>query len=388
MKKISIVLIFLISVLSLTAGGQSLQKIEEIINACPISKLAKISVSVRDISSEKVVYSRDDKLLLHPASTLKAFTVPYVLNKLGKDYKLTTAFYTSPSNKTLYIKLSGDPLLKSADLNNAIRNLNLNRLESIVVDDKIIDNKDWGVGWMWDDNINPYMPKYSAYNINHNLSAKGIPVENPKQNFVNILKYTLKNNNILFKGSVKSGSISSNSMLKYKIERNLLEVLKIINQNSDNLAAETLLKIASRDKDFPVGTTERGISQLTDYYKNLGINNSDIVIVDASGVSHNDLLQTDWMSLALAKIYKTPYSSIYLSTLSTPGKGTLTRRFLDFPCQIWAKTGTLSAISGIIGYIKTDSGKIYSFAILIQNYVDVSEAKKLEDEIVSYIRRL
>lgn len=388
MKKIFVLLILLF-VFGMSAGSQNSCRIDDIINSCPISKTATVSVSVREVNSEKVIYSRDDKLLLHPASTLKAFSVPYILNKLGKDYKLTTSFYTS--GNTLYIKLSGDPLLKTSDLNHVFKKLKagkIGKINSVVIDDKIIDNTNWGVGWMWDDDKNPYMPKYSAYNINRNLSGKGVPVNDPKQNFIRILKYCLKNNGISFNGKVKSGNIPTACVLQYKIVRNLPEILKIINRKSDNLAAETLLKIASRNGNNSTGTTKRGVSELIDYYEQLGVKNSGQVIVDASGVSHNNLVQTNWMTSALAKVYKQPYGKLYSDTLSTPGNGTLRNRLTRLSGKLNAKTGTLSAISGIVGYIKTGSDKIYSFAILIQNHVDTSESKELEDKIIKEIIKL
>ena len=77
--------------------------------------------------------------------------------------------------------------------------------------------------------------------------------------------------------------------------------------------------------------------------------------------------------------------------MATPGVGTLKNRLLDYKDtnQIYAKTGTLSGISGICGYIKANNETTYAFSILIQNYTqDSSEAKALEDEIIKTIAEL
>ena len=387
MKKMFIALLIFFF-FSLNAGCKNYESIDRVINSSSISRTAVVSVSVRDVNTGQVVYSRDEKLLLHPASTLKAFTVPYVYEKLGKDYKLDTSFYVLGS--TLYIDLSGDPLLSGKNLDIALKNLkarNINKISSVVINDKIMDEINWGVGWMWDDDKNPYMPKYSAYNIDHNLSYNGVPVTDPKANFINILKCKFKTSGITFNGGIRSDFIPADALLQYKLTHNLPDVLKIINKKSDNLAAETVLKLASRDKYNLTGSTKRGVKELIYFYEQMGLKNSDIIIVDASGVSHNDLVQTDWMSLVLTKIYKKPYAGFYISTLPSPGNGTLSHRLLEYPFNIWAKTGTLSAISGITGYIKTQSGSTYSFAILIQNCPDTNEAKKLEDKIIEEIIR-
>ena len=390
MKKILILLIPILFI-AMSAISTDSRSIEDVINSDPISETAVVSVSVKETGSGNVLYARDDKFLLHPASVMKAFSMPYILNKLGKDYKLTTSFYTSPSGKTLYIKLSGDPLFKTGDLSAAVKRLkadNINRIECVIIDDKIIDEVNWGVGWMHDDDENPYMPKYSAYNINRNISYKGIPVKDPKQNFIGILKYLFKQNAITFNGAVKSGNIPSQSVLRYKVNRDLPEVLNIIGHKSDNLAAETLLKIASRDANNLTGSTKQGISELKTYYEQLGINSEGMIIVDASGVSHNNLISTDWMTSVLLKVNDMPYAEIYRQSLPSPGTGTLRNRLEEYSGRLYAKTGTLSAISGIAGYVKSDSGKVYAFALLIQNYEDTDKAKELEDKIIKGIMKL
>lgn len=41
--------------------------------------------------------------------------------------------------------------------------------KNIYIDSSIFDNVEWGEGWQWDDEMNPLMPKFSAYNIDENL---------------------------------------------------------------------------------------------------------------------------------------------------------------------------------------------------------------------------
>ena len=37
------------------------------------------------------------------------------------------------------------------------------------IDSRIFDSVEWGEGWQWDDDLNPLMPKFSAYNLDGNL---------------------------------------------------------------------------------------------------------------------------------------------------------------------------------------------------------------------------
>ena len=75
--------------------------------------------------------------------------------------------------------------------------------------------------------------------------------------------------------------------------------------------------------------------------------------------------------------------------MATPGVGTLKNRLLEQKGHVWAKTGTLSGISGLTGYVTSNNNENYVFSILIQNFPgDSSEAKALEDELVKAIVEL
>ena len=160
----------------------------------------------------------------------------------------------------------------------------------------------------------------------------------------------------------------------------------MIMENSNNMTAETLFKIAGGKYWNTTGTTYSGIQAFYDYYKNIGIDTENINIVDASGVSRYNLLYTDWMTEALCKINKKDKDYKYKERFNIPNRGTLENRLFELRDYLWAKTGTLANTSGITGYITTKRGNDYAFAILIQNTNKPSaEVKKLEDEILTTI---
>lgn len=386
MKKYFILIIAVFIFLSCSQSAFS-NNIDEIIQSSPLYQTSIVSVSVRDTKTGNVIYEKDSKLLLHPASTLKAFIAPFVLAKLGKDYKVTTSFYIADNN--LYIKLAGDPLLTTSELNKAISAIKLsgiNKFNSIIIDDSAVDKTEWGKGWMSDDENSIYIPKYSVYNINHNLiKAKNgnlFPTKNPEQNFNSILKNILILNNVKIT-SFSKGVVPDNAKVCTSISHSISEEIKEMLYKSDNLTAESLFKLAVQNKK---GSTLLAIKDLKLFYSNMGLPVNNIDIVDASGVSHYNLLQTDWMSLALSKLINTDIGYYYVNLLATPGVGTLNERFLNSNLHLSAKTGTLHGMSGLTGFVKGNSGNVYSFAILIQNYIGPSDnAKILEDNIVKSV---
>ena len=103
----------------------------------------------------------------------------------------------------------------------------------------------------------------------------------------------------------------------------------------------------------------------------------DIKIVDGSGVSKNNLVTADFMTDFLVSQDTTQ------NILQTAGEGTLSDRMLYFGKDLKAKTGTLSDVSALTGYITSKSGKTYAFDIMINDAKSkMSEKKMLEEYIL------
>lgn len=449
-----LITIFILSLLlsvicqPLSAQTTMKSKIDDIIKTNPLSNTSLIAVSVRDVSTGKLIYQRYGNYLLHTASTLKAFSTPLALEYLGKSNYLSTGVYKSGTGGDIYLKLSGDPVLTYKDLLKLMNDAKANGLSSIngdiIIDDSATDNIPWGTGWMWDDENNQLMPKYSSYNLDHNVITvtvspqgsnqppkvslspyypvkiinnalttkvhsikiercswkdpeaiyvsgtinqtvrKKIPVGIPSHYFISRFKESMSASGISFKGHIKTGLLPLNSLLIADIKHNVFDIASYTNRKSDNLAAETLLKLAGANYTGKEGSTENGLKAFKAFYTKIGAPIDRQEIVDGSGASHNDLVQPDWMTLALSKLYNYPH---YLNILVQPGKeGTLQNRLTCYANRLWAKTGTLSGISGITGYLKGNSGKTYACAILIQNYKGSSmPAKNLENQILQVI---
>ena len=72
-----------------------------------------------------------------------------------------------------------------------------------------------------------------------------------------------------------------------------------------------------------------------------------------------------------------------LNRMSKPGEGTLAERMLPLKEVLRAKTGTLSDISSIAGFVTSQKGKRYAFCIIINDPKSSnSEKKLLEDYLI------
>ncbi len=68
--------------------------------------------------------------------------------------------------------------------------------------------------------------------------------------------------------------------------------------------------------------------------------------------------------------------------MAVPGEGTLADRMLYFKNNLRAKTGTLTNISAIAGYLTAKSGKTYAFCIMVNDSKSKSADKKLFEEYI------
>ncbi|MBR2525008.1 D-alanyl-D-alanine carboxypeptidase, partial [bacterium] len=130
-----------------------------------------VSVSVKNIETNKTVKSLHPNVQISPASTQKILTYFASYKTLGEDYNFTTKLYKTKNND-YYLVLGADPYLTGNDLKVLLSNIKIKKnetLKNFYIDDSILDNNNWGEGWQWDDSLNNLMPKFGAYNIDRNL---------------------------------------------------------------------------------------------------------------------------------------------------------------------------------------------------------------------------
>jgi D-alanyl-D-alanine carboxypeptidase/D-alanyl-D-alanine-endopeptidase (penicillin-binding protein 4) len=165
----------------------------------------------------------------------------------------------------------------------------------------------------------------------------------------------------------------------------LVEGLRVINKDSQNLHAEMLL----REVGFVmrnVGSYEAGLEELENFLVEAGLNKREFEFVDASGLSRKDLVSPAGTVQLLTHMWKSPHRDDYLSTLPVAGEdGTLDWRFSRTTARgrIRAKTGTLGHVAALSGYATTEDGRNLAFSIYVNNFsVAGSYIRSLVDRMV------
>ena len=446
-KILTLIMVFMFTVNSSFAF--SLGKLDKYIKKSELNENAIVAISVKNLKDGSIVYEQNAKTLLHPASTLKIFTAYSSMHLLGSDYTFKTQLLKDDENN-LYIKLGADPLLTSSQLNLAFHKLKEDgntKFNNIYFDDSILDKKEFATGWMWDDDINPYTPKVSSYNLDGNIlkvdmlkmdngniltelksnypmsvisnidinnkkdyiemnrynwtnpevveiyasvvepKSLNVPISSMRRYFIHNIENAIDANSIKVSGSLYSSKLApENTQVLAEITNPIAPVFPLILQNSNNLMSETIFKLAGSKKYNATGTSFHAVNAFNEFYKKNGISTDKILVKDGSGVSRNNLVSVGWITDSLVKLNKEKDFESFKEKMAQPGDGTLSNRLFDLRGDALFKTGSLSNVSAISGFVKSQDGNDYVVAIIIQNFIEEQpKVKKFEDDIIKLI---
>lgn len=168
----------------------------------------------------------------------------------------------------------------------------------------------------------------------------------------------------------------------------LFEILKIINKVSQNLYAELVLREVGRFRRN-VGSRVAGLAELETFLREAGISREEYNFEDGSGLSRLNLVTPEAVVKLLAHMYLSADRDGWLETLPIGSEdGTLSHRFRGSALanKVFAKTGTLTHVSALAGYLETEPGSHLAFAVLVNNSgVPAAAARRFIDELVGLL---
>lgn len=196
-------------------------------------------------------------------------------------------------------------------------------------------------------------------------------IRNPLLYAQGLIKQELKKANIVLEGQILLGKNPTGAMLlatdtSKPISQLMADTLK----PSDNLYADSLfLHAAYKLNGSPVnwGEAEPIIKKFLQ--QQTGITLEKSILIDGSGLSRNDRVTAGQTVNLLRFLYnRFPLSYEYISALPISGRdGTLQRRFKkpDQQDLVRAKTGTMTGVISLSGYLYTANDHTLAFAIFI-----------------------
>lgn len=150
----------------------------------------------------------------------------------------------------------------------------------------------------------------------------------------------------------------------------LSETIRVVNKDSENLHAEMLLREVALH-EAGIATQEAAVQSLRSFLAEAGLRTNEFVLRDGSGLSRHDLLSPRGTVRLLEYMWNSADRETYLQSLPIAGHdGTLNWRFKRTPARgrIRAKTGSMSHVLALSGYVSSHDGRTLAFSIFANNF--------------------
>ncbi len=217
-------------------------------------------------------------------------------------------------------------------------------------------------------------------------------IEDPARYAGIVFKELLEQAGVKVGGPVLKGPVPPTDV---KVLEHLSPFLTESNLNlmktSDNLTAEVFVKMIGHIATSQTGSWPAGLTVVKTFLADsVGIDTTSLFLADGSGVSRYNYSSPDHLVQLLTYAYR-DYSinAEFLAALPTGGwDGTLRKRLRnqDVNRRIRAKTGTLSGVSCLSGYIFSKYQGPLAFSILMNGYVgEAKPYQQLQDQICTVL---
>ncbi len=369
-------------------------------------------LAVYDLQADKMVFNYNADKGFIPASNTKLLTYFTALQMLGDSIP---AMEYCIVNDSIYFTGTGDPtwFYGTFDHSKSIDLLTDSSMVLNYVERPMADRK-FGPGWSWDDYTYDYSVEKSSFPIYGNRvslykSAGDKKVEiHPKsmeilvnvRDTMEIDGYKADRREISndFELMFRSDSLEVETAVPFiysdELFINLLadtlnrsiqiaanfpdcrrrrtydtprdSVLTKILMDSDNFLSEQLLLVISST----LGDTLNSHRVIEFMVKNQFSDIADnITWVDGSGLSRYNLLTPTSVISVLKKIYLAqPREKIFTMLPESGYTGSLKRSFTHLKGKIHAKTGSMTGVYNLSGFLVTDSGKTLAFSFMNNNF--------------------
>jgi D-alanyl-D-alanine carboxypeptidase/D-alanyl-D-alanine-endopeptidase (penicillin-binding protein 4) len=171
----------------------------------------------------------------------------------------------------------------------------------------------------------------------------------------------------------------------------LADLVRAVNKESENLHAEMLLRLVGR-KVGGDGSEEKGHAAVVAMLDRLGVPHDGWRMTDGSGLARTDLVTPRGLASLLAAMDRHPAAAAFRASLPIAGRdGTLEKRMRGTAAEgkVAAKTGTLSLVNALAGYVTTRGGERLAFSFFVNNNAGRSrEAVKALDDAAAALAAL
>ena len=219
-----------------------------------------------------------------------------------------------------------------------------------------------------------------------------ITVENPVHYFAAVTRETFERAGIRVTGQtvLTSADARPEWRLVAKHTTPLSILVYVINKKSQNHYAEQVLKMIGAETRRE-GSWAAGNAEVKEWLTGkVGVPAAEVHPVDGSGMSRDNRASANAFITLLRYMWKSPWREEFVSSLPYTGDpdskfGNRLRK-PPYARQVYAKTGYISGVIGLSGYVHAQSGRVYAFSFLFNRYrVGVFAVYNLQDAILKEI---
>jgi len=394
---------------------------------------AHTGIAIYDPASARYLYDFQGSRYFTPASNTKIFTC-YAAMKYLKHILTGMRYYENDT--AIYLVPTGDPsLLHAAFPNQPVIRFLQQQQKQMYITDLNFREEPLGEGWSWDDYNEPYMAERNALPVYGNMitwvqeeiksaensaeksaSVYSDPEINWKVRFdadpraavFNVKRDRNENIFHITEGKerykkmsvpfVVNGIRSALELLADTVRKTIRfadhftvpnpkpqaiwsqptdSLLKPMMYRSDNFFAEQLLLMVSEQQ---LGVMNNGLIIGTILKTDLKDLPQPPAWVDGSGLSRYNLFSPRDFITVLDKMRAEFGMNRIRGLFPTGGQGTLSGYYVRDSGYIYAKTGSLSGVATISGYLYTKKNRLLIFSVMVNNHLSGTAAirKKVE----------
>ncbi|MDW8074414.1 MAG: D-alanyl-D-alanine carboxypeptidase/D-alanyl-D-alanine-endopeptidase [Bacteroidota bacterium] len=218
--------------------------------------------------------------------------------------------------------------------------------------------------------------------VNSSVSF-AVTMLNPPLATAGALQRCLEASGITIDGRVTTGSAPPTVKEIGGWQRLLRDIVAVCNKNSDNFAAEHLMKILGAYCCGNVSCNVNAYRTVVAMLDSAGIESNGCIFYDGSGLSRRNRITVSSLIGLLKYCARQPWGELFFGTLAVAGEdGTLYRRMRHGEARgnLRAKTGTHRNVSGLAGIVRAANGERFLLAAL-WNGNNVGIYKQLENQL-------
>jgi D-alanyl-D-alanine carboxypeptidase/D-alanyl-D-alanine-endopeptidase (penicillin-binding protein 4) len=199
---------------------------------------------------------------------------------------------------------------------------------------------------------------------------------NPTLWFVRVLRYRLIAAGIAVTGAAVdiddlNEPLDRASLVTIHVHRSrkLSEIVRPLLKESINLYGEAVLRLNVPPPAYP--TNDAALEALHRRLASWGVPPGGEQMVDGSGLSRRDAISVDALATVLQRMFDRENASPWMTSLPVAGvDGSLDTRMRGTAAEgnVRAKTGTMSNVRALAGYVTTRDGERLAFAALVNNF--------------------